>query len=208
MADPDLRIPRNPAPSPVPAAEKSKGENGFVEAFKKYTARELVKKPEFTLVKSEVNGLVAAVNGIKPELNGVAATANVLNAEATVFKAEWTGIDLAARAEEAQNRRLGQTPEQLKVHAQAALDLAKELRPHVQRFIDKYPPGKIEREFSGHNTRIRIVEDYMRRVQGRSANSVARGVQATPQSAADATQTARHLNNLERRINGLIAALG
>ncbi|MFI5808099.1 hypothetical protein [Streptomyces sp. NPDC051561] len=182
--------------------------NDFVSGFKERTERELVKKSEITGLKSEVNAAVAAVNGLKPEMNALAATFNVANAEATLVKAEWTKWDLVQIAQDAASRRRGEMPDQLKLQAQAALDLAKELRPHVQRFIDKYPPGKIERQFSGHNSRIGAVEQYVRRVQGRSANSVARAVQATPSSAGDPQQTARHLNNLERRINGLISALG
>ncbi|MEV8307136.1 hypothetical protein AB0P36_07140 [Streptomyces flavidovirens] len=195
-------------------ASTEKEEEGF---FKKYVEAEFAKKAEVTAFKSEFNALVAGANGLKPEANLAATTFNVANAEATLFKAEWTWIDLAKKAEEANARRLEQSPEQLKLRATAALDLAKELRPHVQRFMDQYPnrrSGAIDEKFSRHGIRIESLERYVSGVRDSAANRVVPGRLAsadsggTPGTAGNAEAVATHLNNLELRINDIISALG
>ncbi|OEJ94868.1 hypothetical protein [Streptomyces thermolilacinus] len=182
-----------------------------VELFKNYTERFGVKKPEFTAVKSEVNAVVAAVNAFKPEANAAVATFNGFNAEATLVKAEWTKWDLAKIAEDKVLDLQGMSPEKLKLHAQAALDLAKELRPHVQRFMDQYPRER-SREITDtardHGRRLQTVERYIQSLRNRTANSVAPARRAEPVNVGNAQAVASHLNHLERRINNLVNAIG
>ncbi|MFF9868497.1 hypothetical protein ACF1G0_24365 [Streptomyces sp. NPDC013953] len=195
--------------------KKKKDDKDFLDQAVKFLKDHIdtfgVKNSEFTIFKSEVNALTAAVNAIKPEANAAVATFNGFNAEATLVKAEWTKWDLAKIAEDKVLDMRGMSPEKLKLHAQAGLDLAKELRPHVQRFMDQYPrerSGAMRDTARDHGQRIQNVERYIRGLRNRTANSVAPTRRAEPVNVGNVQAVASHLNHLERRINNLITAIG